>query len=71
MGMESNAVLNAVVYQETDGRFTAEIPSCPGCATWGYTREEAVAKLREAATLYFEDEEDLQSVHPNMERVAI
>ena len=71
MDMESNAVLNAVVYQEADGRFTAEVPSCPGCATWGHTREEAIAKLREAASLYFEDEEDLQSAHPNMERVAI
>ena len=71
MDMESNAVLNAVVYQEADGRFTAEVPSCPGCATWGHTREEAIAKLREAAALYFEDEEDLQSVHPNMERVAL
>ena len=69
--MESNAVLNAVVYQEADGRFTAEIPSCPGCATWGHTRDEAIAKLREAAALYFEDEENPEIAHPNMERVAI
>ena len=48
--------INAVVYREADGRFTAEVPACPGCAASGATREEAVANLREAAALYFEDE---------------
>lgn len=48
--------INAMVYRETDGRFTAEIPACPGCAASGTTRDEALANLREAAALYFEDE---------------
>ena len=61
--------LNAIVYQEADGRFTAEIPACPGCATWGYTREEAVSKLHEAAALYF-DEDEAANV-PNAELVAL
>ena len=48
--------INAIVYQEDDGRFTAELPSCPGCAASGQTRNEAISNLREAASLYFEDE---------------
>lgn len=61
--------LKAIVYQEADGRFTAEIPACPGCATWGYTREEAIANLHEAAALYF-DEDEVANV-PNSELVAL
>ena len=48
--------INAVVYREADGRFTAEVPACPGCAASGATREEAIDALREAVALYFEDE---------------
>ena len=28
--------------QDDDGRWGAEIPSLPGCAVWGYTRDEAL-----------------------------
>lgn len=48
--------LNAIVYREADGRYTAEIPACPGCASSGRTRDEAIANLHEAAALYFEVE---------------
>lgn len=48
--------VNAMVYREADGRYTAEIPACPGCAASGATRDEALANLREAASLYFEDD---------------
>jgi predicted RNase H-like HicB family nuclease len=67
--------INAVVYREADGRFTAEVPACPGCAASGATSEEAVANLREAAALYFEDEPCDRpagaSAAAQMERIAL
>jgi len=34
--------------QEEDGRWSASVPLLPGCATWGYTKEEALESLRDA-----------------------
>ncbi|MDE2058402.1 MAG: type II toxin-antitoxin system HicB family antitoxin [candidate division NC10 bacterium] len=40
------------VEQEEDGRWSAVVPSLPGCATWGYTQQEAVKALQEAIDAY-------------------
>ncbi len=40
--------------QDEDGRWGAEIPTLPGCAAWGYTREEALEALRDGAQAYLE-----------------
>ena len=40
--------------QEEDDRWSAAIPTLPGCATWGYTKEEALDSLRESAHAYLE-----------------
>jgi len=40
--------------KEEDGRWSATIPVLPGCATWGYTKEEALESLKEAAQAYLE-----------------
>ncbi len=40
---------------ESDGRWSAWIDDIPGCATWGYTQEEAAQALHEAAVLIVED----------------
>ncbi len=42
------------IEQEEDGRWSAEVPTLPGCATWGYTKEEALRSIHEAAQLYIE-----------------
>ena len=42
----------AEVQAEADGRWSAWIESLVGCAVWGYTRDEAMAELREAAEMY-------------------
>jgi len=49
----------AVIEQDTDG-FFAYCPDLPGCHSQGDTFEEALANIREAATLYLEtlDDED-------------
>ncbi|MGE0682958.1 MAG: type II toxin-antitoxin system HicB family antitoxin [Candidatus Binatia bacterium] len=39
---------------EEDGRWSAWIEALPGCAVWGYTKEEALAALHDAAQAYIE-----------------
>ena len=43
-----------VVIEPDDGRFHAEIPALPGCYSWGYTYEEALRNVKEAAELWLE-----------------
>ena len=47
-------VFKVEVEKYEDGYWEAEIPSLPGCAVGGDTREEALAALREAAQAYLE-----------------
>ncbi len=42
------------IEQEEDGRWSADIPSLPGCAAWGYTREEALEAIQDGAQAYLE-----------------
>lgn len=46
--------LTVVLEPSDDGRFTALVPSLPGCISEGDTREEAVANVRESIELYLE-----------------
>ena len=48
-------IFNVEIEQDEDGRWGAGIPALPGCATWGYTEEEALEALQEAAQAYLED----------------
>ena len=48
-------VLKAEIEQDEDGRWGAAVPALPGCATWGYTGEEALEPLREADQAQVED----------------
>ena len=41
-------VLKAIVHEEEEGGFWAEVPAIPGCATEGDTLEELSRNLREA-----------------------
>lgn len=47
-------VFHAALEQEEDGRWSAWIDALPGCATWGYSQEEALEALKEAAQAYLE-----------------
>ena len=38
--------------EEDDGRWSAGVPALPGCATWGYTREEALRNIRDGVEAY-------------------
>jgi predicted RNase H-like HicB family nuclease len=43
-----------LLYPGEDGYFVVEVPSLPGCISQGKTREEALANISEAITLYIE-----------------
>ena len=45
----------AELEQDEDGRWSAWIDELPGCAAWGYTRDEALAALKDVAIAYVED----------------
>ena len=44
----------ATLQEEEDGRWSAWVDALPGCATWGYTREEALAALYEGTEIFVE-----------------
>ena len=48
-------VFKAEVYEEDDGRWSSRVGILPGCAAWGYSREEALEALQNGAELYLED----------------
>lgn len=41
--------------REGDGGYVVSVPALPGCISQGDTRQEALANIREAITLYIED----------------
>ena len=48
-------VYKAQLERDEDGRWSAWIDELPGCAAWGYTQDEAIAALQDAAEAYIED----------------
>jgi len=64
-------VFKVEVEQEEDGRWSASIPVLPGCATWGYTKEEALESLTEAAKAYLEVLAEQGRVAPLEKKVLI
>ena len=48
-------VFHAGIQKEEDGRWSTWIDALPGCTAWGYTKEEALNGLQDAAELYIQD----------------
>jgi predicted RNase H-like HicB family nuclease len=40
--------------EEDDGRWSAVVPALIGCAAWGYSAEEALNAVKDAAQMYVE-----------------
>ena len=47
-------VFTVELEEEDDGRWSAIIPSLPGCNAWGHTRQEALDAVRQSAQAYLE-----------------
>jgi predicted RNase H-like HicB family nuclease len=43
-----------VVVEPDEDRYYAEIPTLPGCYSWGYTWEEALKNIKEALEVWLE-----------------
>ena len=43
-----------ILFRGEDGYWIAECPSLPGCISQGETKENAIANIKEAVTLYIE-----------------
>lgn len=52
---------------EDDGSFTVDVPSLPGCVTWGKTKADALKNAEEAIALYIEDVVAAGEKIPNVE----
>lgn len=48
-------VLKVALKEEEDGRWSASIPALPGCSSWGYSQQEALENIKDAAEIYIED----------------
>ena len=57
-------IFAVAVEQEEDGRWSAWIDTLPGCAAWGYTKDEALQAIHDAAEAYIEDMLDAGQVLP-------
>ncbi len=44
-----------VTLKEEDGRWSSTIPALPGCSSWGYSSQEALDNIKDAAGIYIED----------------
>jgi len=55
---ESVQTYTARLEREKDGRWTVELEEEPRVHTWGKTVDQALARMREAAALWFQTEED-------------
>ena len=45
-------VFKAELVEEEDGRWSSWIDVLPGCAAWGYTRDEALQALQDGAEMF-------------------
>ena len=71
MSQEISMKLRIVLEPSEDGGYTAIVPALPGCLSEGDTREEALANVQEAITLYLEPIEDDWDFAPNAEVLEV
>lgn len=63
---------NILLYTDEDGVWIAEVPSLPGCSTFGETREHALERVREAIDVYIEAlEEDGLPIPPDFDNAEL
>jgi len=54
-----------LLYPGEDNYFVVEVPSLPGCISQGKTREEALANIEEAISLYIDVLQDREEAIPD------
>ncbi len=70
----ANSYIYRVVIQPDEDRYYAEVPALAECYSWGYTYEEALRNIKEAAKLVLEtrreDSEPIPDDDPSVLRRA-
>lgn len=65
-------VYRVLLERESDGRWCVSCPALSGCHSWGNTRKEALAHIREAIEGYLEEvDARLRSKSPRADVVEI
>jgi antitoxin HicB len=59
-----------ILFPTTDGGYSAEVPSLPGCTSYGETAEEALASIHELIKYYVERAEEETQEIPKPGRAA-
>lgn len=57
---------NVIFQKEDEGGFSVWVPTLPGCASQGESFEEAMENIKEAITLFVEDEKENTEVETNI-----
>ena len=63
--------LKVILEPSDEGGYTVIVPALPGCISEGNTKEEALANIREAITVYLEPVEDDWDFAPNAELTEV
>jgi len=54
---------NAIFQKESEGGYSVWVPSLPGCASQGENFEESLENIKDAITLYLENQsEDVEEI---------
>jgi predicted RNase H-like HicB family nuclease len=57
-------ILKVALKEEEDGRWSASVPALAGCSSWGYSKQEALENIKDAAEIYIEDMADASQELP-------
>lgn len=61
-----------LLYTDEDGMWIAEVPSLPGCSSFGDTRAAALSQVKEAIEVYIEAlEADNLPIPPDLDNVEL
>tara|TARA_Y100000031_G_C8043537_1_gene302830 strand:+ start:58 stop:330 length:273 start_codon:yes stop_codon:yes gene_type:complete len=71
-GMTQKMRLKVNLQLAEEGGYIISCPRLPGCTTQGETKEEALANIKEAISLYLEDlKEEEMSIPPSFEQEVV
>ena len=60
-----------VLEEQEEGGFVAYVPTLPGCATQGETRDETMNNIKEAISVYMESLSDRELPLPQIEELEV
>jgi predicted RNase H-like HicB family nuclease len=64
-------ILKVALKEEEDGRWSASILGLAGCSSWGYSKDEALENIKDAAEIYLEDMVDASEELPSSGTVEV